>query len=465
MLPEGFIKRIRSQDHLDAEILLPALEKPSPVSIRINTTKWARKPLKADKVTWCSSGFYLDSRPSYTFDPLFHAGCYYPQEASGMFLEEVFNQIEALSGYIRVLDLCGAPGGKSTHLASLIGTHGLLVANEVIKSRATILAENIAKWGITNTIVSQCDPSDFRFLPGFFDIIVVDAPCSGEGMFSDPFARKEWSQENTIHCSERQKRILFDVWPAIRENGYLIYSTCTFNPGENEENIKWLVKKQMAESVEIKISSFDGIKEIDHQGIKGYGFHPGSIRGEGFFISVIRKNNSSGTKKVRNTKLNFPELKKSDMDIVKRWSDFRKESILKFDDQIISFHGKAGDYNMLIKSLKIIRSGTMICKTSKDGYVPSHELSLSDSFRNDGFPSEELDYNQAINYLRRENFISETRSKGWFLLTYKGINLGFCNNIGRRINNYYPVEWRIKSPLSSSAGRNIIEWEKSMING
>jgi len=240
MFPEEFIKRISTQKYLDADGLLGALREESPVSIRINKLKWDSEPENAEAVPWCSSAYYLASRPSFTLDPLYHAGCYYPQEASGMFIEQVIKQLVDTSGYLKVLDLCGAPGGKSAHISSLIGRESLLVSNEVIRQRSAILAENITRWGVSNTVVTRNDPSVFSRLPGFFDLILVDAPCSGEGMFRDRIAVDEWSPGNTLLCAERQRRILADVWPALKTGGILIYSTCTFNPGENEENVLWL---------------------------------------------------------------------------------------------------------------------------------------------------------------------------------------------------------------------------------
>lgn len=302
MFPEGFLQRIHDQKYINSEALIEALKETSPVSIRINSSKWNKIPLNSERVQWCKYGYYLVSRPSYTLDPLFHSGCYYPQEASSMFLEQVVQQVSGSMENIRVLDLCGAPGGKGTHLSNLIGPTGLLVANEVIRSRAQVLAESIIKWGYGNTLVTQNDPAAFGRLPGYFDIILVDAPCSGEGMFRSDVAIKEWSVENTLHCSERQKRIVMDVWPALKENGILIYSTCTFNPGENEENMRWLTNKQEAESVRLNIADFYGIKEIDYQGIYGYGFYPDKIRGDGFFISVIRKTNRQAKIRISNEK-------------------------------------------------------------------------------------------------------------------------------------------------------------------
>lgn len=457
MFPERFIQRIKGQKYINADGLLKALQEPAPVSIRINPSKWKRKPLSSDPVPWCETGYYLEKRPSYTLDPLFHSGCYYPQEASGMFIEQVFRQVVNAGQYIKVLDLCGAPGGKSTHLSSLIGMRGLLVANEVIKTRTNVLTENIIKWGGANTIVTQNDPSAFSGLRGFFDVILVDAPCSGEGMFRDAVAVNEWSEENTLHCSERQKRILSDVWPSLKENGILIYSTCTFNPGENEENIRWMADMNMAEPFEMEVSDFKGITEIDHQGIKGYGFYPGKIRGEGLFISVMRKNENSVEVKSGVKKKYAPGLKKTDIEIAQEWTNFQTEYIIRTGDDIYGIPGRMDDYRILEQKLKIIRPGTRIF-TVKNGYIPSHELAISASIKSNAFPAAGLDYSQALAYLRRDNFSVGNLPKGWILTTYNGTNLGFCNNIGNRVNNYFPIEWRIRMDLPENAGSNIINW-------
>jgi 16S rRNA C967 or C1407 C5-methylase (RsmB/RsmF family)/NOL1/NOP2/fmu family ribosome biogenesis protein len=459
MFPEGFVKRIKSQEYIDADGLLKALDEPSSVSIRINPSKWNKKPFNSDPVPWCETGYYLEKRPSYTLDPLFHSGCYYPQEASGMFIEQIFKKAINTNEYIKVLDLCAAPGGKSTHLSSLIGPEGLLVANEVIKTRTAVLAENITKWGYSNTIVTQNDPSAFSELTGFFDAILVDAPCSGEGMFRDRIAVNEWSEENANHCSERQKRILSDVWPAIRNNGILIYSTCTFNPGENESNVKWLTSKYSAETIELNTSDFKNITEINHQGIKCYGFYPGRVKGEGLFISVIRKTGNSGNVKVGSRRKFVNELKRPDLEIVKEWTAFPTGNIIKAGEDIFSFPGREEDFSILKDCLKIIRKGTKICTAKKNDYIPAHELALSDSLRRDIFPVAELDYGQAVAYLRRDNFLPESTPDGWFIATYKGVNLGFCKNIGSRINNYYPVDWRIRMSIAEPSTKNIIFWD------
>ena len=459
MFPQEFTKRLKSQKYIDAEALLKALEKPSPASIRINPAKWRIRPSCSELIPWTGNGYYLENRPSYTLDPLFHSGCYYPQEASSMFLEQAIQQtIDSLEN-IRVLDLCGAPGGKSTHLSDLIGPDNLLVANEVIRSRAVILAETITKWGSGNTIVTLNDPSVFSRLQGYFDIIVVDAPCSGEGMFRGDTAPDEWSVSNTIHCAERQKRILMDIWPALKENGILVYSTCTFNPGENEENIKWLTGKHEAEIIRLKIDDFKGIKEIDYQGIYGYGFYPGMVRGEGFFLSVIRKTRKQEMNHIRSQRK--PELKptKEDFTIADKWSSFPRERLLKWGGELFAVSCNMDEYLHLFQNLKILKAGTKIFVVKNNDYLPSHELALSNQLKLGAFPENEINLHEALSYMRRDNLVFHNMVNGWNIVTYKGVCLGFIKNLGNRVNNYFPVEWRIRMDLPESGNENIIRWE------
>jgi len=459
MLPEGFRQRIITQKYIDAEALLKALEEPAPVSIRINPSKWNKKPLNSDPVPWSENGYYLENRPSYTLDPLFHSGCYYPQEASGMFLEQAVMQSAGSLENIKVLDLCGAPGGKSTHLSDIISPDNLLVANEVIRSRASVLAETVTKWGAGNTLVTQNDPVVFGKLSGYFDIILVDAPCSGEGMFRTDVAVNEWSEENTSHCSERQKRILMDIWPALKENGILIYSTCTFNPGENEENIKWLIDRHEAEIVRLNISEFKGVTEIDFNGIYGYGFYPGMVRGEGFFLSVIRKRGKQESNSIKSQRVSEMKPTKSDLEVAKKWTDFSDERLLRWGDEVFAVPCGMDDYLHLFKNLKIVKAGTKIFKLKKNDYLPSFELALSQQLKKDAFPREEVDLAGAIALLRRDNFKLKDTPRGWNIVTYNGVNLGFVNNIGNRVNNYFPVEWRIRMNLPEAGFENIIKWD------
>jgi len=460
-LPDGFIKRIRTQDYINSEALLKALDEPSPVSIRINSSKWQIAPADADPVPWCSTGYYLPSRPSYTLDPLFHSGCYYPQEASGMFLEQVFRQAAGNGSKLRVLDLCGAPGGKSTHLSSMIGQNGFLVANEVIRSRASILAENITRWGIPNTMVTQSDPAAFATLTGFFDIILVDAPCSGEGMFRDPVARNEWSEENARLCSERQKRILMDVWPALSRDGILIYSTCTYNPAENEDNVKWLAGRVDASTVQLNVDSFQGIAEIDSNGLKCYGFYPDKIKGEGLFFSVIRKNGIPERSRKTIRYDSQVKVTRDELASAGRISNFPDDCLIRNGDDVTALPWSFSDTAILLQNLRVIKAGIKIFTVKKKDHLPSHELALSAGLKDGAFPYVELDHKQAIAYLKRGNPEITGAPSGWFLVGHKGINLGFANNIGTRINNYFPVEWRIRMNIPENSEMELIKWERT----
>lgn len=292
MFPAEFINDLRDSLGLErTERLLAALSAEPEVSVRVNPDKLSLMALRehfgalaGDPVTWAAEeAFYLTERPSFTLDPLFHAGAYYVQEASSMYVGALFDRAAAMltdapegatgrASGLRVLDLCAAPGGKTTQLLSHLDDTSLLVANEVVPARATILAENVARWGRSNVAVTQSDPAAFGALRSFFDIAVVDAPCSGEGMFrKDERAVAEWSPANVGLCAARQRRILADFWPSLRPGGFLIYSTCTFNRQEDEDNVDWIVRELGAECLAMR-----------H-------FYPGEDRGEGFFAALLHK--------------------------------------------------------------------------------------------------------------------------------------------------------------------------------
>jgi 16S rRNA C967 or C1407 C5-methylase (RsmB/RsmF family)/NOL1/NOP2/fmu family ribosome biogenesis protein len=459
MYPDKFSQRLIQQKYIDAFQLKKALDGPSPVSIRLNRAKLDTTPYPSEPVAWCQDGFYLDSRPSFTSDPLFHSGCYYPQEASGMFLEQAFNKLAGNQKNLKVLDLCGAPGGKSTHLSTLIGDNGFLVSNEVIRSRVGILAENITRWGIGNTIVTNNDPASFNRLNEYFDLILVDAPCSGEGMFNDLAARDEWSSDNAALCSDRQRRILTAVWPSLKENGFLIYSTCTFNPAENEENVKWLSEKAGASSVTLDISKFIGIQEINYQGIKGYGFYPGKIRGEGLFLAILRKNDGFSKTTGGSYKGNDNQLTTNDVKTAGNLISTSLSNLYRHNDIVYKLSLPVEEFMFLKNHLRIIKGGTALYKTRKDDFTPLHELALFCKIRKDAFNSVELDYPLSISFLKKENIHLKKADKGWLLFNYRGVNLGFAKNIGSRINNYFPVEMRIRMQLTDKTDKNLIAWK------
>jgi 16S rRNA C967 or C1407 C5-methylase (RsmB/RsmF family)/NOL1/NOP2/fmu family ribosome biogenesis protein len=442
MLPIEFIERIKTQKFIDPDSLIQALDTTAPVSIRINSRKWTEPLLLNDSVPWDNNGFYLPQRPLFTLDPLYHAGAYYPQEASGMFTGEAFRQTGGCDNPMRVLDLCAAPGGKSTHISSLLPEGSFLVANEVIRTRSAILAENVTKWGMGNTIVTQNDPSAFASLPGFFDMIIIDAPCSGEGMFRDATAREEWSPANTQLCCERQRRILMDVWPALKKNGIVIYSTCTFNPAENEQNIEWLIENNKAGSVRLDISRFDGITTLENNGVISYAFYPGKARGEGFFLSVIKKNEGgefsyAGAKRGKNQSARVDAQ-------IKNMLTGNNENIFLSGNRAIAAACGLKDYETIASALNIIKAGTMLGEVIHGKFIPSHDLAMSTNIDTEKWPVYNATWDEAVDYLRMADFLPREAEPGRILICYRNVPLGFINHLGKRANNGYPQGWRIR---------------------
>jgi len=452
MFPEEFISRIEKQAYLDPEGLAEALQKPLEASIRVNRHKWPYPVTGYESVRWEPDGYYLPGRPLFTPDPLFHAGVYYPQESSGMFTGEVFRQLAGDMSAVRVLDLCGAPGGKSTHLSAILDEGSLLVSNEVIGSRAAILAENITKWGIGNTIVTQNDPARFASLPGFFDVIVADAPCSGEGMFRSPQAVREWSVANTRLCSERQRRIVMEAWPALRPGGILIYSTCTFNPAENEENIAWIKENTGSESLEVDIKGMDEITAVEYKGIKGYGFYPGRVRGNGFFTAALRKTGEEITQ-VRMPGRNSPLMPSRVAGRVKELVAFDDERVIMVKDRIMALASGFSVFSHISDRLTVIKSGTMIGEMKNDLLVPAHDLAMSVRQKPGAWPEYDMTPDEATAFLRQGYLNPAAIPAGRVLMRYRGVPLGFGNNLGSRLNNGYPKAWRIRmdNPVNYSA--------------
>jgi len=441
MFPLEFTERIKNQSGIDAGNLIEALSSPAPVSIRVNSHKWHHDVATADSVPWEKDGYYLPSRPLFTMDPLYHAGVYYPQEASSMFAGEAFRQLTTGAEGLRVLDLSAAPGGKSTHISSLLGDGSYLVANEVIRARAAVLAENITKWGIGNVLVTQNDPSAFAPLKGFFDIIFVDAPCSGEGMFRDETARKEWSPANAQMCSERQRRIVMDVWPALKKGGYMVYSTCTFNPAENEENVYRLAETTGAESVTLDVSHFDGITTLRRGDVISYAFYPGKIRGDGFFLSVLQKKteDESGFRLGKRQKIKVTPAG----DVLSALLRGDSNVFIK-DNRIISYACGLKDFEMLSASLNIIKAGTMPGELVHGKIIPSHDLAMSVRINREQWRLYEATWDEAVDFLRMADFTPQISEHGRVLVCYRDVPLGFVNNLGNRANNGYPQGWRIR---------------------
>jgi len=445
--PEAFAKRMQEQLQEDWPKFVSAHQVPSPTSIRINPRKpWMGQMGSEERVPWTDSGYYLTARPSFTLDPLFHAGTYYVQEASSMFLEQALKQTVDLSAPLRILDLCAAPGGKSTHLLSLIGNQSLLISNEVIRTRATILAENICKWGNINYVVTNNDPEHFERLTGFFDVIVIDAPCSGEGLFrKDPAAMTEWSEDNANLCSTRQRRILNHIWPSLKRNGVLIYSTCTYNTRENEQHLIELVKSGRAKSLSLKIAGNWEIEEKTNNGLSCYQFYPHKTKGEGFFISVVQKIEGEDEVVVRTKKLfEYPSRKLADQ--LKNWIKSQDIEFILQDDLIIGLlTERKEEIGFISKNLRVIQKGTAIATAKHDKLIPEHSLALSTEIDTSSFSTFELTIEQALAYLRKDTLTLDSEKKGFTLLTYQKTPIGWVNHLGNRTNNLYPSNWRIRS--------------------
>ncbi len=455
--PENFLNSLAGEPGFDAANFTNAhLFTESPTAIRINPFKPAS--LKTDQqVPWCADGFYLDTRPSFTFDPLFHAGCYYVQEASSMFIDHVLKFIRQDEDEpIKVLDLCAAPGGKSTLINSALNSNDLLVANEIIKTRVPVLCDNLNRWGTSNTIVSNNDPRDFGRLTGFFDMILVDAPCSGSGMFrKDPQAMNEWSEANVNLCHQRQERILADVYPALKENGYLIYSTCSYSHQENEDILDWLCGEFDMESLRIPINKEWGIVETASAAQKawGYRFYPGKVKGEGLFVACLKK--KAQTQQVPSFKTKGPQkLALKEMEIVKTY--FNEPSSFYFfkvnDDWMAINRSHKDSLDTLQRHLYLKKSGVRAGKLMGNDLIPDHELALSLVINKDIVLQTPLNYEQAIQYLRRENIDINITEKGWSLMTFEDHPLGWAKLLPNRINNYYPKELRILSARPTDAG-------------
>ncbi|MDR1381268.1 MAG: RsmB/NOP family class I SAM-dependent RNA methyltransferase [Tannerella sp.] len=493
MFPDEFIIRTKGLLRDEYEALESALESQPPVSFRINPHKFpaclphdplypaGNAPAGHEKVPWCETGYYLPQRPSFTSDPLFHAGAYYVQEASSMFLEQVLAGVvadaESSRKRLMALDLCAAPGGKSTHLLSLLPRGSLLVSNEVIRSRSAILAENMTKWGWAGHITTSNDPKDFGKLKHAFDIILADLPCSGEGMFrKDPAGRSEWSVNGVKLCASRQRRIVRDAWDALKPGGLLIYSTCTFNTEENEDNVYALALETGAEIVPVAVKPEWNIAGALRHGIPACRFFPHRTRGEGFFIAAMRKNDSeetaNGRRPPRHAQRGGPTATvpaeiKNMLSNPDRFRFFTGESFASGNagggfasGNAAVGHPSAGCVYALpedvhagiravrAETLNIISAGVLLGRFRGKDFAPSASLALSAEINRASFPSVELSCENAMRYLQRETVALPGNTPGGYILaTCKNTPLGFMKNIGNRANNLYPPEWRVRRKI------------------
>jgi 16S rRNA C967 or C1407 C5-methylase (RsmB/RsmF family)/NOL1/NOP2/fmu family ribosome biogenesis protein len=444
-LPEQLLKSLESVKGFDKEAFDKVHQTGEQVtSIRINPAKQAEIKTQNSKIPWAEFGYYLESRPYFTFDPLFHAGTYYVQEASSMFLEQALKQTVDLTKPIKVLDLCASPGGKSTHIQSLLSKESLLVSNEVIRSRANVLKDNIIKWGCENVVVTNNDPKDFSKLENYFDVIVVDAPCSGSGLFRrDAEAIEEWSENNVALCSQRQQRILADVWPSLKKDGVLIYSTCSYSIEEDEEILDWVASQLAADNCQLEINNDWRITEtISAKRNHGYRFWPDKVKGEGFFLACFKKIDGENDDTFRYRKK--PEaVTKKEIEFVEKWVKTDGKEFIKYENTVYAWPiNLVRDFSFLLEQVRVIYSGVLVGELMRDKLVPDHALAMS-KMATDSIPRAELEKEQAIQYLQRKDLKIEATDRGWQLVTYKGYPLGWVNVLPNRINNYYPKELRI----------------------
>lgn len=442
--------------HENALVAFSAFEEPASTSVRYNPFKPCSK-MDGKQVLWSEHGLILSERPVFTLDPLFHAGAYYVQDSSSMFVGYAFrkmlSQVQKPVGRpLRVLDLCAAPGGKTTDLAaSLRGAYGdgfLLVANEVMKARVGILADNVALWGDPNVVVTSDDPSAFAALPGFFDVIVTDVPCSGEGMFrKDEEAVQQWSEDNVSLCEARQRRILADVWPSLAEGGLLIYSTCTFNRRENDGNVEWIAAELGAEMLTADdiLGGMPGVLKTE----RGYSLVPGHVEGEGQYCAALRKTSADAISDAPLRSRKSPrQVKPTPVpDGLQRLMNVPVVFRTKGDTITAVPQNLASDVARVEEALHVVAAGCAVGVVKGKDLVPDADLALSMMLADDAYPTVELDRMAALAFLHRDAQVFPDAPRGYLLLKHEGLSLGFVKNLGNRSNSLHPQSRRIRMDI------------------
>jgi len=453
--PSRFIERLRAEMGADeSRALLEALDTEPPATVRANPAKgWRPADAEAAPVPWWEGGYYLSQRPLFTVDPAFHAGCYYVQEAASQFVGRIVAGC-APEGK-RILDLCAAPGGKTTLYASLVGPDGLVVANEIDRRRVQVLADNVRKWGTGNVAVVAGDSPAVCAFAGTFDVVAVDAPCSGEGMFrKDPNARAEWSEGNVNLCVERQQALLDDAWQALKPGGLLIYSTCTFNREEDERQLERLTERvgedEFAAASEVPCDPTWGIVTGHAGAVQTFRFFPHRTRSEGLFVAVVAKSaeaqgTARPTRSARPRRSPLAEIPRTAWRELAGW--LREPDACEFvqaGETCYAFRrAQAELIRQLAAATGVIYSGVAMGQLYNGRLKPDHALALSTAFDRSRVPSAELDAERAVEYLRRGTVLPQGLAEGMNLITHDGRPIGFAKRIGHRVNNLYPQTMRI----------------------
>ncbi len=417
MLKPEFIASLKEIEGLDVEALVESLGVRPETGIRINRRKLDDPAVLGydglQPVSWCGSGFYLPDRPVFTLNPLFHAGLFYVQEASSMIHETIVGRVfPMLPPSPRVLDLCAAPGGKTTAAMNALPDTATVIANEIMPKRAKILRENLMKWGFPGTVVTSVDTGVFASVGPIFDLVIADAPCSGEGMMrKDETAAAQWTEGLVAACETLQRKILADAVEALAPGGILIYSTCTFNTRENEGNLRFAMENLGLEAVDLKLPPEWGISPQASGPYPALRFMPHVTRGEGLFAAVMRKPGAAPAGKIQAVSRLKASLRPL-MDGIPRTETLRPK-----------------------------RDG------KKEGIeIPRSEWALAYDFPRNRYPEAEVDEAAALSYLRHESMVLPAGTpRGFVVITYKGYPLGFVKNLGTRANNLYPAEWKIRN--------------------
>lgn len=446
-LPEEFKESMRSVLGDEAEELFAALDTMPAVSVRLNPAK----PVAAfdgETVGWSPMGRYLDARPQFTLDPLMHGGAYYVQEASSQFVAHLLKDDDIAGG--RVLDMCAAPGGKTTIYSTLVGRKGLVVANDINRSRTLALADNVQRWGMGNVVVTCSEPRYIGDFEQWFDVVAVDAPCSGEGMFRKmEEARTEWSPYGVEQCVARQKEILAEAWRTLKPGGKLIYSTCTFNDMEDEGIVEWLMDEygdDVVAAPDVDIDEEWGIVRSTIGAFQCFHFYPHKARGEGFFAAVACKAEASQRRAVPKSRRKvFTPLRKGDMAEVSRWVDDAKDKEFMMIGDVVYAYDKsvAEDVVRLSEVLTVVYSGVVMGQIFKGKLKPEHPLALYVGINRDVVPMVDVSEGDAVDYLRRQDIAASQFDEGVNIVCFKGLPIGFIKRIGARCNNMYPKDLRI----------------------
>lgn len=443
-----FAAMVSSLPALDG--LVEAIEcSDAPVSVRLAPGEDADELFPGnidDRVPWCPRGVYLKDRPAFTLDPALHQGRYYVQEASSMFVAHAVEvALKDASGPVKALDACAAPGGKTTTLIDTLPEGSLVVANEYNPKRARVLVENIIKWGTPYVVVTQGDTARLGKLKGVFDLVLVDAPCSGEGMMrKDDKAIEQWSHELVEECEARQREIVDNLWDAVAPGGVMIYSTCTFNRHENESIVEYIINSLGGENIDLEVPVGWGILPGIDTRAWCYRFVPGHTRGEGLYMAAVRKP-LDGASIMKMPAFKSPRPAKEAAQLAERLADAGSMTIEINNDEATAFPTRYMPVLVALrKYCRVLHSGVTLGTRAGKGWEPSQSLALSTVLNPEAFPRVEVDRDTALDYLRRQAVtVPDGSPKGYLLLTHGGRPLGFVKNLGNRANNLYPKEWRI----------------------